>query len=69
MSRDTVLLFDGAEMLGLKQMERFLAVADRARAKAVFIGDFDQLYAARTESPFRDLMRSIPDSVEVSHDC
>jgi ATP-dependent exoDNAse (exonuclease V) alpha subunit len=69
MSRDTVLMFDGAEMLGLKQMERFLAVADRARAKAVFIGDFDQLHAARAESPFRDLMRNIPDSVEVSHDC
>ena len=69
MSRDTVLLLDGAEMLGLKQLERFLAVADRARAKAVFVGDFDQLHAARAESPFRDLMRNIPDSVEVSHDC
>jgi Ti-type conjugative transfer relaxase TraA len=69
MSRDMVLLLDGAEMLGLKQLERFLAVADRARAKAVFVGDFDQLHAARAESPFRDLMRNIPDSVEVSHDC
>jgi ATP-dependent exoDNAse (exonuclease V) alpha subunit len=69
MSRDTVLLLDGAEMLGLKQLERCLAVADRARAKAVFVGDFDQLHAARAGSPFRDLMRNIPDSVEVSHDC
>ncbi len=69
MSRDTVLMLDGAELLGVKQMERFLAVADRARAKAVFVGDFDQLQAARAESPFRDLMRNIPDSVEVSHDC
>jgi ATP-dependent exoDNAse (exonuclease V) alpha subunit len=69
MSRDAVLLLDGAEMLGLKQLERFLAVADRARAKAVFVGDFDQLHAARAESPFRDLMRNIPDSVEVSHEC
>jgi ATP-dependent exoDNAse (exonuclease V) alpha subunit len=69
MSPDMVLLLDGAEMLGLKQLERFLAVADRARAKAVFVGDFDQLHAARAESPFRDLMRNIPDSVEVSHDC
>ncbi len=69
MSRDMVLLLDGAEMLGLKQLERFLAVADRARAKAVFVGDFDQLHAVRAESPFRDLMRNIPDSVEVSHDC
>jgi len=69
MSRDTVLLLDGAEMLGLKQLERILAVADRARAKAVFVGDFDQLHAAQAESPFRDLMRNIPDSVEVSHDC
>jgi Ti-type conjugative transfer relaxase TraA len=68
MSRDTVLLLDGAEMLGLKQLERVLAVADRARAKAVFVGDFDQLRAARAESPFQDLMRNIPDSVEVSHD-
>jgi len=69
MSRETVLLLDGAELLGLKQLERFLAVADRARAKAVSVGDFDQLRAARAESPFRDLMRNIPDSVEVSHDC
>jgi Ti-type conjugative transfer relaxase TraA len=69
MSRDTVLLLDGAQSLGLKQIERVLAVADRARAKAVFVGDFDQLHAARAESPFRDLMRNIPDSVEVSHDC
>jgi Ti-type conjugative transfer relaxase TraA len=69
MSRDTVLLLDGAEMLGLKQLEHFLAVADRARAKAVFVGDFDRLRVARAESPFRDLMRNIPDSVEVSHDC
>jgi ATP-dependent exoDNAse (exonuclease V) alpha subunit len=68
MSRDTVLLLDGAQSLGLKQIERVLAVADRARAKAVFVGDFDQLHAARAESPFRDLMRNIPDSVEVSHD-
>ena len=68
MSRDTVLLLDGAEVLGLKQFERFLAAVDRARAKAVLVGDFDQLYAARGESPFRDLMRHIPDSVEVSHD-
>lgn len=68
-SRDMVLLLDGAEMFGLKQLERFLAVADRARAKAVFVGDFDQLHAARAESPFRGLMRNIPDSVEVSHEC
>jgi Ti-type conjugative transfer relaxase TraA len=68
LSRDTVLLLDGAHMLGLKQLERVLAAADRARAKAVFVGDFDQLHAARAESPFRDLMRNIPDSVEVPHD-
>jgi ATP-dependent exoDNAse (exonuclease V) alpha subunit len=68
-SRDMVLLLDGAQMFGLKQLERFLAVADRARAKAVFVGDFDQLHAARAESPFRELMRNIPDSVEVSHEC
>jgi Ti-type conjugative transfer relaxase TraA len=66
MSRDTVLLLDGAEMLGLKQLERFLAVADLARAKAVLVGDIDQLHAARAGSPFRDLMRAIPDSVVVS---
>jgi Ti-type conjugative transfer relaxase TraA len=68
MPGDTVLLLDGAEMLGLKQLERVLAVADRARAKAVFVGDFDQLHRARAQSPFRDLMRHIPDSVEVSLD-
>jgi Ti-type conjugative transfer relaxase TraA len=58
-TRGTVLLLDASPTMGLKQLERVLAVADNARAKAVLIGDLDQLHAMQVESPFRDLLRQV----------
>ena len=34
-----VVVVDEAEMIGLKQLERILAVADKARSKVVLVGD------------------------------
>jgi Ti-type conjugative transfer relaxase TraA len=59
LGREAVLLLDGAHMLGLKQLERVLAVADRARAKAVLIADAEQFRAMKVESPFADVLRAI----------
>jgi Ti-type conjugative transfer relaxase TraA len=59
LTREVVWVVDGSEMLGLKQLERMLAVADKARAKVVLIGDSDRLQAMRTESPFRDVLLEI----------
>jgi hypothetical protein len=53
----TVLLQGGAQRMALKDLERLLAVADKARAKVVLIGDSEQLRAMRVESPFQELLR------------
>ena len=57
--REAVVLLDGAQMWGLKQLERVLAAADRARAKAVLIADAGQYRAMKIESPFADVLRAI----------
>jgi ATP-dependent exoDNAse (exonuclease V) alpha subunit len=57
LTSETVLLVDGAQMIGLKELERLLAVADKARAKVALIGDADQLLAMRVEPPFQELLR------------
>ena len=57
LGRETVLIVDGAQTLGLKQLERVLAAVDRARAKAVLLADVDKLQALRVQSPFRDVLR------------
>ncbi len=59
MTRETVLCVDGAEMLGLKQMERLLAAADRARTKIVLIGDAAQLHAMKVETAFQTVFRAV----------
>jgi Ti-type conjugative transfer relaxase TraA len=51
-----VLVVDGAEMIGLKQLERLLAAVDKARAKVVLVGDSDQLEAMGSMSPLRSLL-------------
>jgi hypothetical protein len=58
-TRGTVLLLDASPTMGLKQLERVLAVADKARAKMVLVGDLDQLRAIKVESPFRNLLRQV----------
>jgi Ti-type conjugative transfer relaxase TraA len=55
----TVLVLDGAQMIGLKQLERFLAAADKARAKMILVADSDQLQAMKVECPFRSVMGQV----------
>ncbi len=55
----TVLLLDASHLMGVKELERALAAADRARAKAVCIADSDQLLAMKVVSPFQNLLRQV----------
>jgi Ti-type conjugative transfer relaxase TraA len=59
LTREAVLVADGAEMLGLKQLERLLAAVDKARAKVVIIGDSVQLQAMKVEWPFHGVLLEI----------
>jgi ATP-dependent exoDNAse (exonuclease V) alpha subunit len=54
-----VVVIDGAEMIGLKQLERILAVLDKARGKIVLVGDGPQLEAMGTLSPLWDLLEKV----------
>jgi ATP-dependent exoDNAse (exonuclease V) alpha subunit len=51
-----VVVVDGAEMIGLKQLERILAGADKARGKVVLVGDSRQLEAMGSTSPLRSIL-------------
>jgi Ti-type conjugative transfer relaxase TraA len=51
-----VVVVDGAEMIGIKQLERILAVADKARGKLVLVGDSRQLAAMGSMSPLRGIL-------------
>lgn len=51
-----VVVVDGAEMIGLKQLERILAVVDKARGKAVLVGDSRQLEAMGSTSPLKSIL-------------
>ncbi len=51
-----VVVVDEAEMIGLKQLERVLAVADKARSKVVLLGDSRQLEAMGFNCPLRNIL-------------
>jgi Ti-type conjugative transfer relaxase TraA len=51
-----VLVVDGAEMIGLKPLERILALVDKARGKVVLVGDSHQLEAMGSMSPLRSIL-------------
>jgi Ti-type conjugative transfer relaxase TraA len=51
-----VLVVDGAEMIGVKPLERILAVADKARGKVILVGDSQQLEAMGSLSPLRSIL-------------
>lgn len=53
---DQVLVVDGAEMIGLKQLERLVASADKARATIVLLGDALQLRAMNGTSPLQGIL-------------
>jgi Ti-type conjugative transfer relaxase TraA len=56
---DHVVVVDGAEMIGIKQLERILAVADKARGKLVLVGDSRQLAAMGSMSPLRSILDKV----------
>jgi ATP-dependent exoDNAse (exonuclease V) alpha subunit len=56
---DQVLIVDGAEMIGVKHLERLLAAADRARAKLVLLADADQLEALGAHSPIHSIIERV----------
>jgi ATP-dependent exoDNAse (exonuclease V) alpha subunit len=59
-----VIVVDGAEMIGLKQLERILAVADKARGKAVLVGDSRQLEAMGSMSPLKSILDKVAPSAD-----
>jgi Ti-type conjugative transfer relaxase TraA len=54
-----VIVVDGAEMIGLKQLERLLAVVDKARAKVLLMGDSAQLDAMGSMSPLQGILDKV----------
>jgi len=59
LTQNGVLLVDGAQMIGLKGLERLLAAAAKVRAKIVLLGDLDPRRGAGAESPFGGVLREI----------
>ncbi len=57
--KDSVLLLDGCQHLGLKLLERWVAAADKARAKIVLWADAQSLWAMKAEPPFCNVWRRI----------
>jgi Ti-type conjugative transfer relaxase TraA len=53
------VVIEGAEMIGIKQLERLLAVADKARSKIVLLADAAQLRAMGSLSPLRDILERV----------
>jgi ATP-dependent exoDNAse (exonuclease V) alpha subunit len=56
LTKNDVLVVDRAEMIDLKQLERLLAVAEKARAKIVLVGESQQLRAMGATSPLTALI-------------
>ena len=54
-----VLVLDEAGMVGSRQMERLLAAVQRAGAKAVLVGDHEQLQAIEAGAAFRALVERV----------
>jgi Ti-type conjugative transfer relaxase TraA len=55
LSRRDILVIDEAGMLGTQQLERVLAMAQKAHAKVVLVGDPEQLQAIEAGAGFRGL--------------
>jgi ATP-dependent exoDNAse (exonuclease V) alpha subunit len=58
-SANHVIVAEGAEMIGLKQLERLLAVVDQARGKIVLLGESRQLEAMGSLSPLRSIIDKV----------
>jgi hypothetical protein len=57
-----ILLVEAADLLALKELERLAAIADKARAKIVLVGDRQRIGALRVESAFRSVIGRIGSS-------
>ena len=55
LSRRDVLVIDEAGMIGTRQLERMLRMAENAHAKVVLVGDAEQLQAIEAGAAFRGL--------------
>jgi Ti-type conjugative transfer relaxase TraA len=55
LTRRDVLVIDEAGMLGTRQLDRVLEVAQKAHAKVILVGDPEQLQAIEAGAPFRGL--------------
>jgi Ti-type conjugative transfer relaxase TraA len=58
-TQNHVVVIDGAEMIGLKQLERAAGVVDKARGMLVLLGDLKQLEAMGSTSPLRRILDKI----------
>jgi Ti-type conjugative transfer relaxase TraA len=65
LSANHAVVIEGAEMIGIKQLERLLAVADKARSKVVLLGDPAQLQAMGSLSPLRDILDRVGRSATI----
>ena len=59
LGKDSVLLLDGCQHLGLKLLKGWVAAADKARAKVVLWADAHSLWAMKAEPPFCNVWRRI----------
>jgi ATP-dependent exoDNAse (exonuclease V) alpha subunit len=59
LSLNHVIVVDGAEMIGLKQLERLLAVVDKARARVLLMADSAQLEAMGSMSPLQGILDKV----------
>jgi ATP-dependent exoDNAse (exonuclease V) alpha subunit len=60
LKRNSVLVIDECQSLRLKELERHVAAADRARALAVLLGDADKLRAMKEAPHFQALLQCTP---------
>jgi Ti-type conjugative transfer relaxase TraA len=58
LTRRDILVIDEAGMLGTRQLERVLEVAQKAHAKVVLVGDPEQLQAIEAGAPFRGVTQA-----------
>src|SRR3984957_3851763 len=55
LTKNDILVIDEAGMIGTRQLERVLEVAEKAHTKVVLVGDPEQLQAIEAGAPFRGI--------------
>ena len=64
LTRESVLLVDGCHLMGLKQLERLVAAADKARAKVVLMAEPNSLKAMKSSRRSRACGRGSAANIE-----